>query len=162
MKTAERETSVIRAPHDGSEVGVCTLAGPKEVRAALDANVAATRACRDMPSYERAITLRRIGDEMAVQRQDLSRTLALEPGKPISQALVEVDRAISLFRDAAEEATRIGGEEVFAPLVTSRPTGDSRRRSTPSTIRPTGSKRASSRATCEPCSGCTPSSTWAG
>ena len=24
MKTAERETAVIRAPHDGSEVGVCT------------------------------------------------------------------------------------------------------------------------------------------
>jgi len=28
MKTAEREPSVIRAPHDGSEVGVCTLATP--------------------------------------------------------------------------------------------------------------------------------------
>ncbi|HMA45173.1 MAG TPA: aldehyde dehydrogenase family protein [Gemmatimonadales bacterium] len=110
MKTAERETSVIRAPHDGSEVGVCTLAGPEEVRAALDANVAATRACRDMPSCERALALRKVGDGLAVQRQDLSRTLALEAGKPISQALVEVDRAIALFRDAAEEATRIGGE----------------------------------------------------
>ena len=110
MKTAERETAVIRAPHDGSEVGVCTLAGPEDVRAALDANVAAARACREMPAYERALALRRIGDELAAQREELSRTLALEAGKPISQARVELDRAIALFRDAAEEATRIGGE----------------------------------------------------
>jgi glyceraldehyde-3-phosphate dehydrogenase (NADP+) len=110
MKTAERETAVIRAPHDGSEVGVCTLAGPEDVRAALDANVAAARACREMPAYERALALRRVGDELAAQREELSRTLALEAGKPISQARVELDRAIALFRDAAEEATRIGGE----------------------------------------------------
>ncbi|HMA39242.1 MAG TPA: aldehyde dehydrogenase family protein [Gemmatimonadales bacterium] len=110
MKTAERETSVIRAPHDGSEVGVCTLAGPEDVRAALDANVAAARTCREMPAYERALALRRIGDELVAQREELSRTLALEAGKPISQARVELDRAIALFRDAAEEATRIGGE----------------------------------------------------
>lgn len=110
MKTAERETSVIRAPHDGSEVGVCTLAGPEEVRAAIDANVAAARACREMPAYERAHALRAIADEMKVQREGLSRTLALEAGKPISQARVELDRATALFRDAAEEATRIGGE----------------------------------------------------
>lgn len=110
MKTAERETAVIRAPHDGSEVGVCTLAGPEDVRAALDANVAAARACREMPAYERALALRRVGDELAAQREELSRTLALEAGKPIAQARVELDRAIALFRDAAEEATRIGGE----------------------------------------------------
>jgi acyl-CoA reductase-like NAD-dependent aldehyde dehydrogenase len=110
MKTVERETSVIRAPHDGSEVGVCTLAGPEDVRAALDANVAAARACREMPAYERALALRRVGDELAAQREELSRTLALEAGKPIAQARVELDRAIALFRDAAEEATRIGGE----------------------------------------------------
>jgi glyceraldehyde-3-phosphate dehydrogenase (NADP+) len=110
MKTAERETSVIRAPHDGSEVGVCTLATPEEVRAALDANVAATQACRDMPAYERAQALRATADGMTAERQELSRTLALEAGKPISQARGEVDRSIALFNDAAEEATRISGE----------------------------------------------------
>ncbi|HEY7686215.1 MAG TPA: aldehyde dehydrogenase family protein [Gemmatimonadales bacterium] len=110
MKTVARETSVIRAPHDGSEVGVCTLATPEDVRAALDANVAATKPCRDLPAYERAQALRATADGMTAERQELSRTLALEAGKPISQARVEVDRAIAVFRDAAEEATRIGGE----------------------------------------------------
>jgi len=105
-----RESTVIRAPHDGSEVGVCALAGPEEVRAALDASVAAARACCDMPAYERAAALRRVADALAGEQAALARTLALEAGKPIAQARTELDRATFVFRDAAEEATRIGGE----------------------------------------------------
>ncbi len=110
MKTAERESSVIRAPHDGSEVGVCPLAGPDDVRTALDANVRAARACREMPAYERAAALRRVAAGLTAQRDEFSRTLALEAGKPIAQARVEIDRATFVFSDAAEEATRIGGD----------------------------------------------------
>ena len=106
----ERETAVIRAPHDGSEVGVVALAGPAEVRVALDTNVAAARAAREMPSYARAAALRKVADDLEAARAELARTLALEAGKPISQARTELDRAIAVFRDAAEEATRIGGE----------------------------------------------------
>ncbi len=106
----EPETAVIRAPHDGSEVGVTPLAGPEEVRAALDAAVAAARACRDLPAYERATALRQVADGVAATREPIARTLALEAGKPIAAARLEIDRAIYVFRDAAEEATRIGGE----------------------------------------------------
>jgi acyl-CoA reductase-like NAD-dependent aldehyde dehydrogenase len=113
----ERETAVIRAPHDGSEVGVVSLAGPEEVRAALDANVAAAPACRALPAYERAAALRKIADGLVAERADLARTLALEAGKPISQARVELDRAVFVFRDAAEEATRISGEVLSADAV---------------------------------------------
>lgn len=116
-KTPSPDSMVVRAPHDGSEVGVYPLAGPAEVRAALDANVAAAKACREMPAYERAACLRKVGDAMAAERQELSRTLALEAGKPIAQARIEVDRGIALFRDAAEEATRIGGEVLPADAV---------------------------------------------
>jgi acyl-CoA reductase-like NAD-dependent aldehyde dehydrogenase len=91
-------------------VGVCVLAGPEDVGAALDANVAAARACREMPAYERAAAVRRVAEALEANRAELARTLALEAGKPISQAQVELGRAIALFRDAAEEATRIGGE----------------------------------------------------
>jgi len=116
-KQKERETAVIRAPHDGSEVGVVSLAGPEEVRAALDANVAAARACRTMPAYERAAALRKIADGLVAERSDLARTLALEAGKPIAQARLELDRAVFVFRDAAEEATRISGEMLPADSV---------------------------------------------
>ena len=109
-KQQERESAVIRAPHDGSEVGVVALAGPEDVRAALDANVASARACREMPAYARAAALRKVADGLEAARPELARTLALEAGKPILQAKIEMDRAIFVFRDAAEEATRIGGE----------------------------------------------------
>ena len=117
QRQQERETAVIRAPHDGSEVGVVALAGPEEVRAALEASVAAARACREMPSHARAAALRRVADGLEAARPELARTLALEAGKPITQARTELDRAVFVFRDAAEEATRIGGEVLPADVV---------------------------------------------
>ena len=115
----ERETAVIRAPHDGSEVGVAALAGPEDVRAALDANVAAARAARELPAYERAAALRKVADGLEAARAELIRTLALEAGKPISQARLELDRTIFVFRDAAEEATRIEGQVLPADVTPS-------------------------------------------
>jgi len=115
--------SVILAPQDGSEVGVYSQASPEEVRGAIDAAAAASRACRDLPAYERAACLRRIGDGLAAERDMLARTLALEAGKPIAQARVEIDRAVAVFRDGAEEATRIGGDVLPADSV---PTGKGR------------------------------------
>src|SRR6266516_1749367 len=110
QKQQERETAVIRAPHDGSEV---------DVRAALDASVATARAARDMPAHARAAALRRIADGLEAARAEFARTLALEAGKPIGQAKTEIDRAIFVFRDGAEEATRIGGEVLPADVVPS-------------------------------------------
>lgn len=115
----ERETAVIRAPHDGSEVGVVALAGPEEVRAALDANVAAARAARAMPAYARAAALRKVAAGLEGAREELARTLALEAGKPITQARTEIDRAIFVFNDGAEEATRIDGEVLPADVLPS-------------------------------------------
>ena len=117
QRQKERETAVIRAPHDGSEVGVVALAGPEDVRAALDANVAAARACREMPAYARAAALRKVADGLESGRAEFARTLALEAGKPIAQAQTEIDRAIFVFRDGAEEATRIDGEVLPANVV---------------------------------------------
>jgi glyceraldehyde-3-phosphate dehydrogenase (NADP+) len=110
-------TTLIRAPQDNSEVGAIKLAGPEEVRAALDASVRAARACREMPAYERATALRKIADGLEAARSELVRTLALEAGKPIAQARLELDRTIFVFRDAAEEATRIGGEVLPADAL---------------------------------------------
>ncbi|MFN2572013.1 MAG: aldehyde dehydrogenase family protein [Gemmatimonadales bacterium] len=116
-RNQERETAVIHAPHDGSEVGVVALAGPEDVRAALDANVAAARPCRELPAHQRAAALRKVADGLEAARAELAHTLALEAGKPIAQARIELDRAVFVFRDAAEEATRIQGEVLPADSV---------------------------------------------
>jgi glyceraldehyde-3-phosphate dehydrogenase (NADP+) len=70
-----------------------------------------------MPAYMRAAALRKVADGLEAARPELARTLALEAGKPIAQARLELDRSIFVFRDAAEEATRIGGEVLPADVV---------------------------------------------
>lgn len=103
-------TATIKAPWDGAEVGTHPLASAAEMDQAVAANLAARDACRTMPAFERAACLRRIADGLEARRQEFAQLLAREAGKPITQALLELDRAIFVFRDGAEEATRIGGE----------------------------------------------------
>jgi glyceraldehyde-3-phosphate dehydrogenase (NADP+) len=61
--------------------------------------------------------LRAVADGLTAQHEAMARTLALEAGKPIAQARLELDRATQAFADAAEEATRIGGEVLPADSV---------------------------------------------
>ena len=103
-------TASIRAPWDGAEVGTHPLASPADLDAALAANLAAAEACRKLPAYERAACLTRIADGLESKTDEFANLLAREAGKPISQARFEIERSIFVFRDGAEEATRIRGE----------------------------------------------------
>jgi glyceraldehyde-3-phosphate dehydrogenase (NADP+) len=105
-------SATIRSPYDGVEVGTHPLAAPADMDAAIAANVAAADECRRLPAYERAACLRRIADGLDAQRAAFATLVAREAGKPIAQARVEIDRAVFVFRDGAEEATRIGGEVI--------------------------------------------------
>lgn len=108
-RTASR-TAGIQAPFDGATVGMVPLAAAGDMDDAVAANVTAADACRRMPAYERAACLRRIADGLESRSDEFADVLAREAGKPITQARLELDRAVFIFRDGAEEATRIGGE----------------------------------------------------
>ena len=56
---------------------------------------------------------------MKARREELGRLIALEAGKPIRDALVEVDRATLTFRLGAEEAERMTGEVIPLDLLPS-------------------------------------------
>ncbi len=103
-------TATIRAPWDGAEVGIHPLASAADMDAAIAANAAAAEACRRMPAFERAACLRRIADGLETRLTVFAELLAREAGKPITQARLELERAVFVFRDGAEEATRITGE----------------------------------------------------
>src|SRR5205085_12308342 len=64
--------------------------------------------------FERQRILRAISAGIEENSEEFARLVALEAGKPIKTARVEVDRAIFTFSVAAEEAVRIGGE--YLPL----------------------------------------------
>ena len=103
-------SATIRAPWDGAEVGMHPLGETADMDAAIAANVHARDACHAMPAYQRAECLRKIADGLAARLLEFAELLAREAGKPIGQAKLEIERSVFVFRDAAEEATRIGGE----------------------------------------------------
>jgi glyceraldehyde-3-phosphate dehydrogenase (NADP+) len=86
---------------------------------AVSAAVASFEQTRRLPAYERGAALRKIGEGIRSRREELGKLLATEAGKPIRDALVEVDRAAFTFRLGAEEAERIGGEVIPLDLMAS-------------------------------------------
>jgi len=84
---------------------------------AVEAAVRAFGETRRLPAYERGRVLREISSGVKARREELGRTIALESGKPIRDALVEVDRAVLTFRLGAEEAERITGEVIPLDLM---------------------------------------------
>jgi acyl-CoA reductase-like NAD-dependent aldehyde dehydrogenase len=86
---------------------------------AVEAAVAAFEVTRKLPAYERGRTLREISAGVRARREELGHLIALEAGKPIRDALVEVDRAVLTFRLGAEEAERMTGEVIPLDLLPS-------------------------------------------
>ncbi len=94
-------------------------ATPEQYEEAVQAAVRAFHETRRLPAYERSAALRRISDGIRARREELGRIMATEAGKPIRDALVEVDRAVTTFRLGAEEAERISGETIPLDIVAS-------------------------------------------
>ncbi len=106
----EGEPIDVLAPHDGSVVGTTFRATARHVQTAIEAAVRAFATTRKLPTYRRQRILRTIAEGIAARREEFAAVMALEAGKPIKAARVEVERAIFTFTIAAEESGRIGGE----------------------------------------------------
>ncbi len=92
-------------------------ATPEQYERAVSAAVEAFEVTRKLPAYERGRILREISAGIRDRREELGRLIALEAGKPIRDALVEVDRAVLTFRLGAEEAERMVGETIPLDLM---------------------------------------------
>ncbi|CAN5719156.1 aldehyde dehydrogenase family protein [soil metagenome] len=86
---------------------------------AVQAAIDAFEVTRRLPAFERGRMLREISAGIRARREELGRLIALESGKPIRDALVEVDRATLTFRLGAEEAERMTGELIPLDLMAS-------------------------------------------
>src|SRR5438034_5373541 len=104
------QISDVRSPFDRSLVALVHRAGPREIERAIADADAAFRVTRALPSWKRAEILEAVSAGIAARREDLAQTIALEAGKPIKTARIEVDRAAFTFKIAAEETKRIVGE----------------------------------------------------
>lgn len=104
----------VKSPFDGTVIGRIFQGRRQHAEAAIAASVKAFGTTRRLPTFERQRVLRRVSEGIAQRKEEFSRTLSQEAGKPIKAARTEVDRAIFTFTVAAEESTRIYGE--YLPL----------------------------------------------
>ncbi|MEV4254189.1 aldehyde dehydrogenase family protein [Spirillospora sp. NPDC049652] len=100
------ETLAVTHPYDGREVGVAAVPTPEQVEEA----VAAAHAVRDqaaaLPVHVRADALTHVSRRLEERLEEIAKLITAENGKPLMWARVEVKRAVSVFRFAAEEARR--------------------------------------------------------
>jgi succinate-semialdehyde dehydrogenase/glutarate-semialdehyde dehydrogenase len=89
---------------------------PEDARAALDAAHAAFPAWRERAGRERAQILRKWNDLIVANQDDLAKIISSEQGKPLTEARGEVLYGASYVQWFAEEATRIHGDVIPAPV----------------------------------------------
>jgi glyceraldehyde-3-phosphate dehydrogenase (NADP+) len=94
----------IRAPLDQRVVGETFEADSALLERAITAAVAAEKPMRELPGSERSRILAKVSDIIREAAGEFAEVIALEAGKPLKAAKVEVDRAIFTFALAAEEA----------------------------------------------------------
>ncbi|PPK70425.1 aldehyde dehydrogenase family protein [Actinokineospora auranticolor] len=100
----------VRDPVDGRLVATTSLATPSDVEAAITGAVGARAETAELPAFARAAALTHVSTRIAERGEELARLITAENGKPIRWARVEVARAASTFRWAAEEARRWAGD----------------------------------------------------
>jgi succinate-semialdehyde dehydrogenase/glutarate-semialdehyde dehydrogenase len=103
------EIMVVRNPATGAEIASVSLAGPDDFRLAIDGAHRSFAAWRHEPASSRGGILKKAAALMAEKRQDLAELLTREQGKPLAQALAEVDYAASFFQWFGEESRRLCG-----------------------------------------------------
>src|SRR5215212_4512403 len=114
---------VVRHPYDGSEIASVGVPGTEQIESAVAAAAALAPDFRNSPAHLRAAALLHVSSRLAERAEEIAETIVAENGKPLKWARIEVSRAASTFRFAAEEARRFGGE--WLPLDTD-PTAEGR------------------------------------
>jgi acyl-CoA reductase-like NAD-dependent aldehyde dehydrogenase len=102
----------VRNKYTGEVIGALPTARREDVDAAVEAAARAAPLMADLPAHRRADILARAAALIRERREEFARTIAAEAGKALKFARVEVDRAITTFTIASEEARRLHGETV--------------------------------------------------
>jgi succinate-semialdehyde dehydrogenase/glutarate-semialdehyde dehydrogenase len=109
-------TIEVRDPANGELVGTVPKCGAAETRRAIAAAEQAQRGWAQTPAKERAAVLRRLNDLMLANQDDLALIMTREQGKPLAEAKGEIAYAASFIEWFSEEARRIYGDTIPAPL----------------------------------------------
>jgi NAD-dependent aldehyde dehydrogenases len=113
-------TYAITNPATGDVVRTYPSASDADIQAAIAAADEAHRTWRHTPAEQRAALVARLADLHEERRDELARIIVEEMGKPLDQALGEVDFAAAILRYYAENGPKLLADE---PIELSDGTG---------------------------------------
>ncbi|MFZ5739998.1 MAG: NAD-dependent succinate-semialdehyde dehydrogenase [Pseudomonadota bacterium] len=99
-------------PATGGEIGRIPSLGATEATAAIEAAEHAFPAWAKLTAKQRSNILRKWFELIVANREDLALILTSEQGKPLTEALGEVDIGAAYIEFFAEEARRVYGETI--------------------------------------------------
>ncbi|SFI26688.1 succinate semialdehyde dehydrogenase [Tindallia magadiensis] len=129
QEAASGETFDVLNPADGSLVGKMASAGREEVLQAITAAEQALEEWASLPAQVRANYMKKWHQLLLEKAEKIARTLTMEQGKPLAEALGEVKAAAAFVEWYAEEGKRVYGETIPASssrkriLVLKQPVG---------------------------------------
>jgi len=118
---ASGRTEDVTSPFDGTVTGTVPVAGPDDVRAAVDRAEAGAVTWRRTPAHERMRILLRAAELADERAEQTAQIISAEAGKTITEARGEAARSGDLSRLAAFEGTQLYGDAL--PLDANRGTG---------------------------------------
>ena len=102
----------IKNPYDNSLLDTVPKATREDALAAIEAAQKGFQEMKKLTAYERSLLLSKAAQIMEKRKEELAQSLSKEVGKTINEARGEVARALQTLTLSAEEAKRLGGEEV--------------------------------------------------
>jgi succinate-semialdehyde dehydrogenase/glutarate-semialdehyde dehydrogenase len=103
-------------PANGLVIAEVPLMGRAETERAIMAAELAQKSWKVLTASARSAILKRWFDLIILHREDLARLLTAEQGKPLAEARGEVNYGASFIEWFAEEAKRVYGEVIPAPM----------------------------------------------
>lgn len=97
-------------PFDDSLVANVAAASKEDYAKAIQIADETFKVTRELPSYKREQTCLAVAAGLEKNIDKFAKTMVMELGKALKDSKGEVNRAIGVFKTAAEEAKRIGGE----------------------------------------------------
>ncbi len=105
-----KETIRVENPYDNSLVATVARASKEDLTTAIARAHDAFRKTRALTSYQREEACLAVADGLRRNAEKFAAMMSMEVGKALVDSRAEVARAVEVFKTAAEEARRIGGE----------------------------------------------------
>ncbi|MEZ0232035.1 MAG: NAD-dependent succinate-semialdehyde dehydrogenase [Methylophilaceae bacterium] len=110
------KTFAVTNPANGEVIANVPMMARAETERAIVAATAAQKSWKALTAQARAVILKRWFELIILHREDLARLLTAEQGKPLAEARGEITYGASFIEWFAEEAKRVYGEVIPAPM----------------------------------------------